>query len=139
MQELQRKQKLRQLVYSIPSLILLIILTFFLAKGALGVLGKERESASRVKTLEAKAVTVIDRKHELEEGIKNLQTDEGIVAEIKAKFSVMREGEHVAIIVDERGKASSTEAALSHFSFKDWWAGVKSLWSDSPSGYNATQ
>ena len=139
MDELQRKQQFKRLLYSFPSLCLLAILTFFLAKGALGVVGKERESAQRISMLEAKALALNGRKTELEDGIEKLQTEEGITEEIKNKFSVERPGEYVAIIVDERQKASSTVVVDDKNTLNNWWKKVKSLWSDSPSGYNASQ
>ena len=135
MDELQRKQRSKRLLYSIPSLCLLTILTFLLAKGALGVLGKERDSADRINLLEAKAAVLTGRQTELEEGIEKLKTEEGITEEIKQKFSVERAGEHVAIIVDEREKASSTGVLEE----KSWWGKVKSLWSPKDQGYNASQ
>ena len=69
MRELQRKQKMRQRLYSLPSLIGLFIIAVLLAKGAVGVINKERESALRSRELEEKATTLVQREEELKEGI----------------------------------------------------------------------
>lgn len=120
MRELQRKQKLRQRLYSIPSLIGLFIIAILLTKGAVGVINKERESASRLKDLEEKAAALVVREGELKDGIARLKTEEGIEDEIKEKFSVTQEGEFVAVIVDDRNASSSDDDGG-----KTWY---KKLW-----------
>jgi hypothetical protein len=46
------------------------------------------------------------REIELDKSVKYLKTDKGIEAEIRSKFRVVKEGESVAVIVDNN--ASST-------------------------------
>jgi len=127
MKELQRKQRMKRLLYSVPSLICLSAITFFLAKGAGGVMLKERESAGVVSGLEAKALASEERQKELEASIERLKTEEGVMEEIKDKFSVTREGEHVAIIVDERRAATSTGVPERAW-YKRFWAAIISLY-----------
>ncbi|MDO8565284.1 MAG: septum formation initiator family protein [bacterium] len=119
MKELQRRQYIKRLVYSWPALVLLVLVAFFLAKGAVGMIAKERQSAGRVAELDAKATALALREQSLEAGIAKLGTEEGILEEIKDKFSVTREGEYVAIIVDEKSKDKSAEN-------KEIW--YKKLW-----------
>ena len=109
MRELQRKQRIKRAVYSLPSIIILSIIAFILTKGALGVMGKERESSGRSKDLEKKAAALVLREQELREGIARLETEEGIKGEIKEKFNVTQAGEYVAVVVDDPGAASSTD------------------------------
>src|SRR3989344_3968387 len=112
MKELQRKQRIRRALYSIPSLVVLTILAAMLLKGAVGVVARERESAARSKELESKAAALILREQELEDGIARLATEEGIEDEIRERFSVTQEGEHVAVIVDEKRAATSTDTGV---------------------------
>lgn len=97
-----------------------------MAKGAIGVVLKERESRERLRDLEAKAEALVIREAELQRDIAKLQTREGVIEEIKEKFSVTEEGEYVAIIVDERNKATTTEERSKAQKLKDWW---RNLWS----------
>lgn len=122
MRELQRKQKLRRILYSFPSLIILLVITFFLAKGAIGVIGKSLESYQRSKNLEEKAEALAVREQELKEGIARLQTEEGVKNEIKERFSVTQEGEYVAVLVDDRRLASSTDGSDLSWYKKLWIA-----------------
>src|SRR3989338_6930515 len=111
MKELQRKQKIRRMIYSVPSLIVFSIIAFFLARGALRVLNKEWESAARLKNLTENAMVITLREQELKKDIARLQTEEGVKEEIKERFSVIQEGERVAVIVDDRGVSSSTDTS----------------------------
>ena len=120
MKELQRKQGIRRIIYSIPSLIILSIIAFILTKGALGVMNKEWTSSERSKDLEEKAAVLVLREQELREGIARLETEEGIKDEIREKFSVTEEGELVAVIVDDQGVSN-----LAGDSMLPWY---KRLW-----------
>ncbi len=100
---------MKRMVYSWPSLVVMAVITFFLVKGAAGIMGIERESAGKVEALESQSAALVLREAELKEEIERLKTDEGKIEAIKDKFSATREGEFVAIIVDERRKATTTE------------------------------
>ncbi len=106
--ELERRQKVKRVVYSWPSLVLMSVISFFLVKGAINIVSIEQENAYKVEVLEAQNTALTLREVDLEEEIKRLKTDEGVVEAIKDKFSVTREGEYLAIIVDERFKATTT-------------------------------
>lgn len=113
MKELRRKQIFKKVLYSWPSIVVVLIVTFFLAKGSFGLMLKERQSAERVSNLEAEAAAFDTREAELKKSIDKLKTDEGIIEEIRDKFSVTRPGERVAIIVDERQKPATTTKTTS--------------------------
>ena len=120
MKEFQRKQIIRRIVYSIPSLIILLITAFFLVKGAVRVVDKGWESSERSKDLEKRAAALILREEELKRDIARLQTEEGVRDEIKEKFSVTEEGEYVAVIVDDRKVSSSTDGSTLAW-YKRFW------------------
>lgn len=118
MRELQRKQNFKKALYSIPSLILLAVLVFFLGKGALKILMVERKSAQTVEDLELEAASLEVREEELKGQIEALNTEEGIMEEIREKFSVTRAGEHVALIVEVKQAESTDDMDES------WWSKV---------------
>ena len=122
MRELQKKQKFRRVLYSIPSLIILSIATFFLVKGAINMVNKGWQSSERSKGLEEKAGNLVIREQELRENIARLQTEEGVKDEIKDKFSVTQEGEYVAVIVDNKRNSSSTDIDAEAWYKKLWIA-----------------
>lgn len=125
--ELERRQKVKRALYSWLSLSVVAMATVFLIKGAAGVLIIERESADKVKILEGQSEVLTLRERGLEDEIRKLQTDEGRIEAIKEKFSATRAGEYVAIIVDERKEATSTEGRGGVW-YKRWWDVIVSLY-----------
>ena len=109
MKELRDKERFRRMIYSIPSLIFLAIISFVLARGAIRVVIKEEGSRSRVEALKQQANTMMLREQVLEKNIAHLKTSEGVEDEIRDKFSAVPDGEHVAIIINNKRSATSTE------------------------------
>lgn len=109
MRELQKKEHLRRAIYSIPSLILLATIAFVLAKGAVKIVITEEASRVRAEALREQASAMAAREEVLRKNIVRLNTPEGVEEEIKAKFNVVPEGEKVAIIVDDKRSATSTD------------------------------
>lgn len=122
MKELQRKQKTRRILYSLPSLIIIFIIAIFLGRAAFSIMTKERESSFILDELRAKSSSLTLREQELKEGISYLGTNEGIEDEIRDKYSVIQDGEHVAIVVDEKKTASTTEIGSLPWYKKLWTA-----------------
>lgn len=124
MKELRQKQRMKQVLYSWFSLILLTVLTFFIAKGSVELMSKERESAKRLTALEFETEELEVRETELHNNIAKLGTEEGIIEEIRGKFGVTREGEYVAIIVDERSESASSSVVVDHPWYKKLWDAI---------------
>jgi len=124
MEKFQKTQRIRRGIYSIPSLIVLSLITFFLVKGAWRVMNKERESEEQSKTLEEKAVALVVRERELREKIGRLETEDGIKDEIRERFNVTQEGELVAVIVEDKDNkvSTSTDSSLWPWYKKIWFA-----------------
>lgn len=121
MKELRQKQIVKRRLYSTPILVILIIITGFIVHSTYKIVQKYRESAGYVNALKQKATDLTSREIQLKNDIARLSTDEGIDSEIKEKFNVSKEGERVAIIVDQTDNSSGTATSSEH-----WW---KSLWS----------
>lgn len=127
MRELERKQKIRKFIYSAPLLFLLLIPTFFLSRGAFGILKKEMDNSKRVEELKLLTRDLNDRQDMLRESIENLKTSEGIDAEIRNRFNVAKTNEMMAIIVENEMVGTST--AISSFDkLKNKFQALKSLW-----------
>ena len=123
MKELEKKQKIRRIIYSIPSLIILLIIAFLLTKGALGVMKKQWTRSERSRSLEERAAALVLREQELMESVRRLETEEGIKDEIREKFSVIEEGELVAVIVDDQGVSNSAGDSMLPW-YKRLWVAI---------------
>ncbi len=123
MREFQRKQKNKRRLYSIPSLVVLCVVTFLLMRGALNVVEKERESNNRLKDSRIKMATLGMREQVLKENVIRLQTEEGIKDEIRERFNVTSEGEHIAVIIDDRSLSTSTNDTILPW-YKRLWTAI---------------
>lgn len=122
MRELESRQRLKRRIYSWPSILILALVTVLLARGAIALVAKERESAREALALDTKVTTLSEREKELTDEIDKLNTSAGVEEEIKSKYNVAEAGEHVAVIVDRPGKESTTTPEEI-----SWW---KRLWND---------
>jgi cell division protein FtsB len=122
MSTLRKNDNIKRTLYSAPSLVILLILSFILLKGAIKVIHKEWASGDYVKSLTEKEVALVKRQQELEEGIGRLKTDQGIREEIRERFSVTEAGELVAIIVDDQKTSSSTQDLVAPWYKRFWFA-----------------
>jgi cell division protein FtsB len=127
MRELEKKQKIKTRMYSTPALIALAIVVGFIIKGTYDVVEKMNSSKAYVSGLEARVETLKSRETELKRDIDKLETTEGVDNEIKGKFSVSKEGEHVAVIIDARNAPTTTATTTTSWLGKIW-RGISSLW-----------
>jgi cell division protein FtsB len=120
MRELQRKQKLKKRMYSVPVLVAFLLVVLLTARGTYSVLKKKHDSEVYVKNLQRETQDLNNRQAELENSVTYLKTEEGIDQEIKQRFNVEKPGEHVVVIVDPKQTSTTTTQENS-----TWW---KSLW-----------
>lgn len=111
MYDFQQRNKIRKFVYSKIAVLILLIITIFLVRGAYSVLKKERESSKNVESVEQRLELAREKHDELDDSIDLLKTESGIEREIRNKFSVTKGEEEVAVIIDQEGQTevSNTE------------------------------
>lgn len=102
MKDFQQRKKIRKILYSRNVVIVLGIITILLVRGAYGVMEKNIESKKNVVLLEKQLEEARNKNADLTKKISILNTDEGVESEIRQKFSVSKEGEQVAVIVDPK-------------------------------------
>ena len=98
--DFHEKRKLKKLIYSKPTLIILGLLVIWFSFAVFSMYKKERDT--RLKRIEQKGILdeLKTREASLSEEIERLSTERGIEEEVRSKFEVGREGEEVIIIVD---------------------------------------
>jgi cell division protein FtsB len=127
MKELQQKQKIKRRLYSTPGLIVVFLITLLAIKGTYGVIQKDRESSKYVSDLKTKMADLTTRDTLLKAEISKLGTTEGVNTLIKEKFSVAEQGEHVAVIVDQSNRATTTSTEQKNW-FQSLWQSFIDLW-----------
>lgn len=123
MRELQQKQKAKQRLYSLPVLGALTVVLLLIMNGTYNVWKKKHESSLHVIELQTRVESLKARELELQANISRLQTDDGIDTEIKKKYSVSKEGEHVVVIVDPK-TATTTIPIVKKAWYQRLWDGI---------------
>jgi cell division protein FtsB len=117
MQPFQERKKLRKILYSKVTLLVLFVACVLVARGAWGVHQKaliadsERNQALKAQEeLQGRAI-------ELEASLARLRSDQGVEEELRQKFTVAQPGESVVIVVDETDKTGKNTGVSGSESF----------------------
>jgi cell division protein FtsB len=100
MLEFRQKRKVRRLIYSPITIIVLLVVVIVLAKATWNVHVKEAESRTYLDEAQAQLDTVSASQSALSAQVAGLQTPEGVETNIRSQFLVAKPGEQVAVIVD---------------------------------------
>jgi cell division protein FtsB len=99
--EFQKKNRVRRIVYSPVVLIFLLILLLLLLRGVLNVHNRAVLSKNNLKREQIELNKIVERERSLESSLEYLKTDQGIENEIRSKFRAVKEGEKLAVILDD--------------------------------------
>lgn len=105
---LSKQKSKKNIMYTIPVLVLFFVLLFFVGRAALNTYGKMTESSVRRSQAEAELAELEGRFDELSKKVEYLETEKGIEEEIRTKFNVAREGEKVFVIVGDNNDKEKT-------------------------------
>lgn len=113
MREFERKRNISKFVYSIPVAIILLILVLVMIKASWGVYQKKIASHKAVALATQEVDSLKERKSFFESEIEYLNTPEGIEAELRERFRVGKDGEEIAVILDEEKTNQASNIASS--------------------------
>lgn len=122
--DFDQKRKLKKFLYSRPMLVILFILLLLLTKGTWNVYRKLHISQSNLDMVHRELEKLGEREQALAAEIKFLQTDTGIEAEIRDRYRVVKDGEEIAIIVNDEVETSTTTSKK-----RGIWSKVRGIFS----------
>ncbi|MFA6797232.1 MAG: septum formation initiator family protein [Candidatus Paceibacterota bacterium] len=96
----QQKKRIRKIIYSKVTLVVLFILIIILAKANYGIYKKEVVSRENYNIVKEDFDSLKERRAVLKSEIERLKTEEGVEEEIRSKFDVSRPGEIVVNVID---------------------------------------
>ena len=102
MKSFQQKRRFRNIIYSRPVLVFLVVLVLFFAWGMLGFMDKMTVTRENREIVENKVAQLEKEKEKLSFGINKLKTENGIEESIRDKFGLAKEGEGMIVIVDDK-------------------------------------
>ena len=101
MLDFQQKWKMRTFLYSRSVRIVLVIIVLYSFYGTFRVYKKKVESERDVEQTQVQLLALSEKERILDAHIANLETPEGLEAEIRQKYSVAKNGENMVIILDD--------------------------------------
>lgn len=119
MLEFQEKRKIRNLMYSKTSVVVLLIIMFFMGKGVYGVYSKQQASQENFDRVEVSLEDLKDREKMLKIEIERLNTEKGIENEIRDKYNVVLPNEEIIMIVDKNATGSNNNSGTPNT--KSFW------------------
>mgnify|MGYP001575990814 CR=1 FL=1 len=125
MLEFQEKRKIRQILYSRPMLVVLSVIVAVALVSSYKMYGKVKETSDNRDIAERAQNMLVTKENELENHLGDLKTTRGIEEEIRKKFRVVKEGESVIIVVED--KENTASAIESGSRFQPLWDRIK-LW-----------
>jgi cell division protein FtsB len=124
MREFQQKRKIRGIIYSKTSIVILLIILFIILRASWGVYAKEKESNQNKTEDQIRLEALQQREEQLSSDILKLETPAGIEQDIRQNFRMAKSGEQLAIILDSN-KLSQSPPQQSFW--EKIWGGIKSF------------
>jgi len=102
---LRSRQKLwHRIAFSWVTIVLLILLSLLLARSVFSMYQKNNRARERAQDAQIELTKVEERKALLSKSLEHIKTSKGVEEELRKKFDVAREGEHLLVIVDKEVK-----------------------------------
>lgn len=101
MREFQDKKKSRKRLYSIWTLLALLVILVLFGKGLVSAYEKEKSTKVELNRLAAQKADIESRYNNISKENDTLKTNEGVESVIRQKFDVAKKGEGVIVIVDK--------------------------------------
>ncbi len=102
MVDFQTKKRIRKILYSPLVLTILTIVLLGLLSAVWGVYKKAQLSSDNLERERNELNKLTVRQQNLANSIDYLKTDQGVENEIRTKFRAVKEGEQVAVIVEDK-------------------------------------
>lgn len=112
---------LKRLVASPVALVVAAVLLAVLAKAGWNLYEKAQVSSGRLEQAQAELAKLRDREAKLSDTVGYLSTERGLENEIRSKYHAIREGESVAVIVDDSKTAAVVNASMTQATSSVGW------------------
>lgn len=115
MKKFKEENKWRRILQSKPFLILLVLIVLGLIWSVFGLFTRMQETAKNRKIEEEKILDLNQRKEKLILDIANLKTEKGVEENIREKFGLVKEGEEMIVVVEDKAQSDSKEKTSNKF------------------------
>jgi cell division protein FtsB len=115
MRNLENKRGWRNIVQSKPFLILFSIVLLIFSWNVFGFWNKMQETSKNKKIIEDKIAALQQQKENISSEINNLNTDQGKEKFFRENLGLVKEGEDVTIVVEDKNPPVNPKPASSGF------------------------
>jgi len=113
----QERKKLRKILYSKVTLVILFIILLAVGRGAWSIHQKAKIAVSERDIAERSLLQLESRTAELQKSLTRLKSEQGIEEEVRQKYTVALPGEEVVVVVDDVAKKGKNSEAVETKSF----------------------
>jgi len=114
--DFEQKRKLKKFLYSRTMLVILLLIVLGISRATWNVYQKMQLSKANLEIVTKDLDKLKERQTALASQIDRLNTEQGVESEIRQKFKVVKEGEGIAVIVNDDIKlpavATTTDKGL---------------------------
>lgn len=125
--DFHEKRKIKAILFSRITLVVLLVPIVFLGFSVFDLLQKEREVSKRRIEREGELHRLHERAAVLEAKVEMLKSDRGIEAEIRDRYDVAKEGETVVVILEKEVPTKSPDDSVGKRD-KDSWLSKLIFW-----------
>ena len=104
LEDFQEKKIISRIIYSLPVLIIIIVLVFAVIVGIWKAYFAKRELDKEISEFKKHIEEIVASRQKTDEKLSMLKTPEGIEREARARFNLKKSDEEVVIFVDEENK-----------------------------------
>jgi cell division protein FtsB len=115
-----KKGKINSFWHSPLTLVFLFCFLIIFAYNLIGLVEKERDTSEKKSLILDQIDSLKKRESMLNDDISKLNTDAGIEDVIREKYQVVKPGEKIVVIVDDKKDDISTQQTKSDHSFWNW-------------------
>ncbi|MDE2399736.1 MAG: septum formation initiator family protein [Patescibacteria group bacterium] len=124
MRDFQQKKRWRSVVESWPVLTILGILLLLFAWGIIGLWSKMQITAENKKIAENQLKELKEKQAIFSADVAKLNSQSGMEETIRERFPVVKEGEGLIVVVDDKNKTEAPKTETGgFFSFLYFWKG----------------
>ncbi len=124
MREFQDKRKVRKILYSKLSLVVLLIVLFFAARSTWNVYSKQSESMRLRSEAETRLAVLQGRKDDMANANAELGTPEGVEKQVRESYHMTKIGEQMVVIEDA---PTTTPQVVAQGFFANVWQSILQL------------
>lgn len=111
------RSKAGALMHSPIVVAVVVILALFLLKAVIDLFGKSRDARIAAEGARREYEELVEREAAIKSGLERLESADGVEAEIRQKFGVVKEGEEVVVVVQNEADATQKRTQSS----TGWW------------------